>query len=332
MIRYGILGFGLHAVKRLVPAFAVAHDSMLIGLWRRDLEKAHANARDYDIDNVFSTAEALCASPKVDAVFVASPDAFHMRDSLLALRHGKPVLCEKPLAMHSKEVERMLAASREANVLFGVAQNFRYTRSANLIRDWVEAGRIGKPIFCSAHYYSQSGQSLRAWMHDPAVACGGVIGDIGIHCLDVLRFILQDEVTAVSTMAQRDAQSGAVEAHASLAMEFTRGTIGSVMVSAHSEYRTLVEVSGENGVIRSENCFSGLGTVDVQLLLSGKVMDSQQVTNADAHTRMLDAFSAAVQGRGSYRAMGEDGLKNQQVLDAAYASWHSGKKEVLSTL
>ena len=332
MIRYGILGFGLHAVKRLVPAFAAAKDSTLIGLWRRDPKKAHTNAQDYGIDKVLANADDLCASQDVDVVFVTSPDAFHMRDTLLALQHKKPVLCEKPLAMHAEEVERMLTAARSANVLFGVAQNFRYTRSVNLIRDWVQAGRIGKPIFASAHYYSQSGQSLRAWIHDPAVACGGAIGDIGIHCLDALRFILQDEVASVSTLAQRDAQSGAVEAHAAITMEFTRGTIGSVMVSAHAEYRTLVEVIGESGVIRSENCFSGLGLVDVQLLLSGKVMDSQQVSNSDAHTRMLDAFSAAVEGRGSYSATGEDGLKNQRILDAAYTSWHSGKKEVLSTL
>ena len=331
MIRYGILGFGLHAGKRLVPAFAAAKYSRLTGIWRRDLEKAHANARDYGIDKLFPSAGDLCASPEVDAVFVASPDAFHMRDTLLALSHTKPVLCEKPLAMHAEEVEQMLAVARKANVLFGVAQNFRYTRSIDIIRAWVQAGRIGKPIFSSAHYYSQSGQSLRAWMHDPAMACGGVIGDIGIHCLDALRFILQDDVAAVTTIAQRDAQSGAVEANAAFTMEFTQGTIGSVMVSAHSEYRTLVEVIGESGVIRSENCFSVVGPVDVQLLLSGKVMDGQQVTNTGAHVRMLDAFSAAIQGHGSYGATGEDGLKNQRVLDAAYASWRSGKKEVIST-
>ena len=144
MVRYGILGFGLHGWKRLVPAFAGAKISKLTGIWRRNLDKAKANARDYGIEHVFSTAEDLCASSEVDAVFIASPDAFHMRDSLLALAHGKPVLCEKPLAMNVDEVEQMLAAARKTNVLFGVAQNFRYNRSVNLIRDWVEAGRIGK--------------------------------------------------------------------------------------------------------------------------------------------------------------------------------------------
>ena len=329
MIRYGILGFGLHGEKRLAPAFAEAKSSKLVGIWRRNLDKAQANARKFSIEHVFASAEDLCASPVVDAVFVTSPDAFHMRDTLLALNHRKPVLCEKPLAMNVAEAEQMLSAARKANVLFGVAQPFRYNRSLQLVRDWLAAGRIGKPIFASAFFCNQSGQSLRAWIHDPAVACGGVMGDVGIHCLDALRFVLQDEVAAVTTIAHRDAQSGAVETSAAITIDFRQGTIASVTVSSRTEYRTLVEVVGESGVIRSENCFSTLAPVDVQLLLSGKVIDSQQVSNADAFSRLLDAFSAAIEGHGAYGASGDDGLKNQRALDAAYTSWHSGRKEII---
>jgi predicted dehydrogenase len=330
MVRYGILGFGLHGWKRLVPAFAGAKNSTLTGIWRRNLDKAKADARDYGIEIVFGTAEELCASPQLDAVFVTSPDAFHMRDSLLAFAHNKSVLCEKPLAMNVEEVDQMLSAARKANVQFGVAQNFRYNRSVDLIREWVGAGRIGKPIFATSHFYFQSAESQRTWIYDPSLARGGPIGDVGIHCLDTLRYILHDDVTAVSTVAHRDAQSGGVEASAALAMDFRQGTIGSILVSFRSPYRSLVEIVGETGVIRSENGLTVTGMVDVQLLQSGKVLDSQQVTNADGYCRMLDGFSDAIEGRGNYRAPGEDGLKNQRVLDAAYSSWQSGRKEIIS--
>lgn len=329
MVRYGILGFGLHGWKRLVPAFAGAKTSQLTGIWRRNLDKAKANARDYGIETVFATPEELCASTEVDAVFVTSPDAFHMRDSILAFAHNKPVLCEKPLAMNAEEVEQMLAAARKANVLFGVAQCFRYNRSVNLIRDWVKVGRIGKPIFATSHFYFQSAESQRAWIYDPTLARGGPIGDVGIHCLDTLRYVLQDDVATVATLAHRDAQSGGVEASAALAMDFRQGTIGSILVSFRSPYRSLIEIVGEVGVIRSENGLTVTGMVDVQLLQSGKVVDSQQVTNADAYCQMVDGFSDAIEGRGSYRATGDDGLKNQRVLDAAYASWQSGRKEII---
>lgn len=329
MVRYGILGFGLHGVKRLVPAFAGARNSRLTGIWRRNLDKAKANAGDYNIETVFATAEELCASPSIDAVFVTSPDALHTRDSVLAMSHRKAVLCEKPLAMSVEQVEQMLAAAKQANVLFGVAQNFRYNRSVDLIREWVEAGRIGKPLFATSHFYFQSDESQRGWIYDPSLARGGPIGDVGIHCLDVLRYILQDDMTAVTTLAHRDAKSGGVEASAALSMDFRSGAIGSILVSFRSPYRSLVEIVGETGVIRSENGLTVTGMVDVQLLESGKIRDSKQVTNADAYCRMLDGFSDAIEGRGNYRAPGEDGLKNQRVLDAAYASWQSGRKEII---
>jgi len=330
MVRYGILGFGLHGGKRLVPAFGGTKNSKLTGIWRRNLDKAKANADDYGIETVFATAEDLCASPQVDAVFVTSPDALHMRDSLLAMTHHKAVLCEKPLAMSVEEVEHMLTAAKQVNLLFGVAQNFRYNRSVDLIREWVQAGRVGKPVFATSHFYFQSEESQRGWIYDPSLARGGPIGDVGIHCLDVLRYILQDDMTAVTTLGRRDARSGGVEASAALSMDFRSGAIGSILVSFRSPYRSLVEIVGETGMIRSENGLTVTGMVDVQLLESGKIRDSEQVTNADSYCRMIDGFSDAIEGRGSYRAPGEDGLKNQRVLDAAYASWQSGRKETIS--
>src|SRR6187402_2897559 len=129
MTRYGLLGFGHHAAKRLVPAFGATTSSTLTGLWRRDAEKARASASNHGIEHVFESEEELCASPLVDAVFVVSPDSLHLPHVLLAAKHGKAVLCEKPLGMNAGEVQQMLAAVRSAGVAFGVAQNFRYNRS-----------------------------------------------------------------------------------------------------------------------------------------------------------------------------------------------------------
>lgn len=330
MVRYGILGFGHHGGKRLVPGFAGAKASLLAGIWRRDLQKAQTNARDFGIEHVCRSAEELCASPFIDAVLVTSPDALHMRDTLLALRLGKPVLCEKPLAMHAREVEQMLVAAREANLFFGVAQNFRYNRSVNLIREWLQTGSIGKPVFANAQFHFQSERNPRQWIYDPALARGGPIGDVGIHCLDALRYILQDDVSSVATIARADEGTEEVEASASMALEFMQGTLGSVAVSFRSEYRTLIEIVGQHGVILSENGLNVDAPVEVQLLQHGKIIQQEQVSNADSYSRMLDGFSTAISGTSEYAATGEDGLKNQLALDAAYASWRSGHREVIA--
>jgi predicted dehydrogenase len=329
VIRYGILGFGHHAVKRFISAFAGADESILSGIWRRDENKARANAAEFGIEHIFSSAGDLCASPLIDAVLITSPDALHMHDTLLALANGKPVLCEKPLAMSSQEVKEMLAAARHADVAFGVAQNFRYNRSVNLVRKWIADGRIGKPVFATAQFYFNSGGSPRKWIYDTSLACGGAIGDVGIHCIDVLRFILNDNPVAISTLARSDQHSDAIDASAALALDFLQGTLGSVLVSFRSEYRTRIEITGECGTIESHNCLSVDDSVSVTLRKDDEIIEQQQVSNADAYSLMLDAFSRTIRGSALYTAPGEDGLTNQRALDAAYASWRSGRKEII---
>ncbi len=329
MIRYGLLGFGNHCAKRLVPAFPGARKSVLAGLWRRDQEKAAANAREYSIQS-FATAEAMCASAEIDAVFVTSPDALHLPHVLLALGHGKPVLCEKPLGMNAAEVGEMLAAAKEAGQRLGVAQNFRYNRSLEVMRGWIAEGRIGRPVLAHAQFCYPAEGSPRHWIYDPALACGGPIGDVGIHCVDALRFVLDSRVAAVNTLARADAESAPVEAYAAIGLDFTGGTMGAVTVSTRGAYRSLLEVSGETGAMVSQFGMTVEADVDVELWLAGKVAERKTVSNADGYSRMLDDFSNWVEGQREFRATGEDGLHNQQVLDAAYASWRTGERQTLS--
>lgn len=341
MVRYGILGFGHHGERRLAPAFEDAQHSQLTGIWRRNQERARENAQHFHIAHIFDSPEQLCASSAIDAVFVASPDALHCEHTLLALRHGKAVLCEKPLAMSASEAIRMTTAARAAGRPFGVAQNFRYNLSLERMRAMVAEGAIGQPVFAAAHFCFLSRNSPRTWINDGGMACGGPIGDVGIHAIDALRFVLQQEVVAVSTIA-RDGESRSpmegspassstsereLEESAALTLEFSRGALASIQVSFRAQYRTLVEVVGETGVLTAE---SGL-TVDLPVTIvhhsAGKVIHQEVVSNADAYSRMLDAFSATVQGTGSFASTGDDGLQNQRILDAAFRSWHSGCRE-----
>lgn len=329
MTRYGILGFGHHAIKRLLPGFAGATSSRVSGLWRRDPAKAAANARDHGIAHNFPSAEALCASPEIDAVFVVSPDALHLPHVLLAAQHGKPVLCEKPLAMNAAEAEQMLFATRAAGVVFGVAQNMRYNASVQLIREWIREGRIGAPLLVHSQFCYDTERSPRTWIYDPTLALGGPIGDVAIHCLDALRFVLSTDVIEVSTLAHKDARSGEVESHAVVNLAFGNGAMGAVSVTTRGAYRSLIEATGETGVIVCEDGLTVDHPVDVLLYRNGKVAAHQRVSNTDAYSRMLDSFSAAVEGRGTYLATGEDGLHNQRALDAAYESWHTGMKQTI---
>jgi predicted dehydrogenase len=326
-VRFAILGFGHHAVRRLLPAFSKCTEATLVGMWRRDQAAARQNCAEYKIPHCFPTREALCSSPDVDVVFITSPDAMHWDDTLLALRYGKAVLCEKPVAMNAAEAEEMQAAARAAGLLYGVAQNFRFNRSVEWMREQIAAGRIGKPQLAHAQYSYPAAQAPRKWITDPTLACGGPIADVGVHCIDALRYVLGAEVASVSTLAQKDRMSGSVEAIASLQLEMKGGIYANVTASARAPYRTLMEVNGSEGVLVAENGLTVDRPVELVLRRSGEVLDTVTVENGDGYTRMLDTFALTLRGEASFPASGVDAISNMRALDAAYASWRSGRRE-----
>ena len=327
MIRFGIIGFGLHGVRRLMPGFALAKQCRVTAVQRRDLAKARATASEYGIPLAFDSVAELCASPEVDAVLVTSPDSLHLPDTLTAIAHGKPVLCEKPMAMSAAECRQMVEAASTAKVLLGVAHIFRFEESTRWFREQIAAGAIGRPVFARSEFsYSGVGHG-RKWLTDPTLAAGGPISDVGVHCIDTLRFVLQDEVVRVTARAAFDECSEPVEAAGVLTLEFAGGTLGAVMVSTRAEYRTPLEVVGEGGVLLADNGLTVDRPVELRLRRDGKPDETRTVSNAEAYGRQVDAFAAAVLGEGKFPAPGIEGWRNQEILDAAFRSVKSGRAE-----
>lgn len=330
MVRFGIVGFGLHAVKRMMPAFAQAKNSKAVALSRRTMEKAEESSAEWHIPLAYDSATELACSTEVDAVFVTTPNKFHFADVLTVIAAGKPVLCEKPLAMNADECRQMVEAARKAGVPFGVAHVFRFEDSVRGIRKRIQAGQIGTPIFARSEFCFPGGaEHPRKWLHDMDIAGGGPIMDIGVHCVDTLRYILQDEIIKVSAHGTHDQLSGSMEAAATLLLEFSRGTLGTVSVSFRSGYRTPLEFVGTDGILFADNGLTVERPINIQLLSNGQVIESETVFNTSAYTTMLDSFADSLEGKGKFPAPAEEGWQNQEVLDAAYRSIKNGTTEVV---
>lgn len=327
MIRFGIAGFGLHAVRRLMPGFKLAQNCKVTALSRRDQQKAREAAQQYSVPHVFGSTEELGHCPEVDAVLVTTPDVCHCSDVLTAVRAGKPVLCEKPMAMNAEECRRMVEAARQAGVLLGVAQIFRFEESTARLRARIAAGDIGDPIFARAEFsYPGTGHG-RTWLYDPTIAAGGPIADVGVHCIDALRYILQDEPRRVTARGHRDQGSGKVEAAAVLTLEFGRGTLATVLVSTRVAYRTPLEFVGTSGALRADDGLRVDPPVSLELWRDGKLVAAEEASNHLAYARQVDAFASAIEAGQPFPVPGEVGWQNQIILDAAYRSLSSGKAE-----
>lgn len=330
MVRFGIVGFGLHAVRRLMPGFALSKNCQVTALSRRDMPRAQESAREYKIPLAFDSVAELCRSSEVDAVLVTTPNSSHLQDVLTAIDAGKAVLCEKPLAMNSAEAREMVEAARRHKLLFGVAHIFRFDESVRKIRDHVAAGEIGRPIFARSEFSFLAGPShARSWLYDASVAGAGPIFDIGVHCIDTLRFVLQDEVVRVSASATSDEYSGDVESAAVLTLECSRGTIGSVLVSYRSSYRTPLEFVGDAGVLFADNGLTVDHPIEIQLRRGDDIVRRETASNHLAYALQVDAFADWMESKSQFPAPGEEGWRNQEILDAALRSVKSGKVEAV---
>ena len=327
MIRFGIAGFGLHAVRRLMPGFARAQNCKVVGLSRRDSTKAREVATQYGIPHVFTSTEELSRCPDVDAVLVTTPNACHLQDVLTAVAAGKPVLCEKPMAMNAEQCRQMVEAARKARVLLGVAQVFRFEESTARFREHIAAGDIGRPIFARAEFSFSGSGHHRTWLYDHSLSGGGPIADVGVHCIDALRYILQDEPRRVSVIGRHDEESGDVEAAAVVSLEFQSGTLAAVLVSTRADYRSPLEIVGDRGVLRADDALNVERPIQLELWRSGKRVSEETVSNHLAYARQVDSFAAAIEGRNAFPVTGEQGWQNQLILDVAYRSLSSGKSE-----
>jgi predicted dehydrogenase len=327
MIRFGIAGFGLHAVRRLMPGFALAQNCKVVALSRRDSNKAREAAAQYKIPHVFASTEDLCRCDEVDAVLVTTPNACHLRDVLTAVAARKPVLCEKPMGMNADECRRMVEAARNAGVLLGVAQVFRFEESTARFRERITAGDIGRPIFARAEFSFPDSGHHRTWLYDRSLAGGGPIADVGVHCIDALRYVLRDEPRRVSVVGRSDERSGNVESAAIMTLEFQRGALATVLVSFRAHYRTPLEIVGDAGVLRADDALNVERPVKLELWRDGGRVAEETVSNQLAYARQVDAFAGAIEGREVFPVPGQQGWQNQIILDAAYRSLSSGKSE-----
>ncbi|MBV9182699.1 MAG: Gfo/Idh/MocA family oxidoreductase, partial [Acidobacteria bacterium] len=219
-------------------------------------------------------------------------------------------------------------AARRQGVLFGVAQVFRFNESVRTLRDWVADERIGRLVFARAEFsFFADSIHPRSWLYDATVAGGGPILDLGVHCIDALRFILADEVRRVFCVASSDDRSGTVEAAACLTLEFSRGAFGSVMLSFRAPYRTPIELVGERGTVRANDGLNVEHPVEVEFLRDGAVLETKATSNRLAYGLQVDAFAEAIEGKAQFPIPGEEGWRNQQILDAALRSAASARVE-----
>lgn len=187
-IRWGIIGCGDVTEVKSGPGFQKAAHSELVAVMRRDAALAEDYARRHNVSKWYSDAEQLIEDPQVDAVYIATPPAFHKEYAIKAMKAGKPVYVEKPMAMNVAECEEMLEASRQADVPLFVAYYRRQLPRFLKVKELLESGIIGEARLVTTIHLGQFKKS--SWRVQPEISGGGLFVDVASHTLDLLDYLL----------------------------------------------------------------------------------------------------------------------------------------------
>ncbi|MFD1778528.1 Gfo/Idh/MocA family protein [Fredinandcohnia salidurans] len=245
MVRVGIIGTNW-ITERLLEAVKSVEDFELSAVYSRTRERAEEFADKYEIETTFTNLEEMAASSNIDAVYIATPNAYHAEQSILFLQNGKHVLCEKPLAANATEVKKMIETAKEHNVLLMEAMKSTLLPNFKAIQNNLhKIGRVRK-FFSSYCQYSsrydkyKEGIILNAF--NPIFANGALM-DLGTYCLYPLVTLFGEpkDIKATSVMLE----SG-VDGEGSVLLQY-EDKEAVVMYSKISNSHLPTEIQGENG-------------------------------------------------------------------------------------
>ena len=242
-LRCGILGTGW-MLGKFADAFRLIDGASLVGVASRDMERARAAGAKHGVPRAHASYESLVSDPNVEIIINALHNGLHCEWTVRALEAGKHVLCEKPLACSSAEVERMFAAAHANKrwLLEGFMHRF-HPQMAEAKRV-VTAGEIGRVLYIRSHRTVRGrDRDNPRWWRD---AGGGALMDIGCYCVNLSRFFADAEPTRVEANAHFDEETG-VDLTLSGSLQFDRGVTGHFLCSMEAEPSYPAEIIGTNG-------------------------------------------------------------------------------------
>ncbi len=333
---WAIVSTGRHPDQKAAPAINAAQDTELVAVFSREMGRAQAFAEKHGARAVYDDFDALLHDPAVDVVYLASPNFLHCEQTVKAAQAGKHVLCEKPMALTVEECRFMMEACHGQNVRLGVGFHLRYHPAHQRLRDLVQDGVLGAIALVQAQWgYGARGQEkpgprapLSQWWEDPAMVGAGTWMGSGVHCVDLLRYVLGKEVIEVAAITDAT-EAVPLEHLATVLLRFEDGTLGTAIASRRlPDSRNDVVVYGSHGrcVVRDSLVTDLQGEFEVVSELEQAQEWYAPPDPLAMYVRQVESFNEAVASGTEPAATGWDGLKVVAITEAVVESARTGRR------
>ncbi len=252
ILNWGLIGCGDIAQKRVAPALRDLQSCNLLAVARSRPDLAESFANQFGARRWYPTWQEMLADTEIDAVYIATPVHLHARQTVAAAEAGKHVLCEKPMAMNTKECDEMIAACRANKVKLGIAYYRHFYPVIERVKRVIAAGEIGKPVLVQVNafeWFDPEPGHRRSWLLNRELAGGGPMFDFGCHRIEVLVNVF-GPVKHVTSVVSNVVFDREVEDTAISLFQFEAGPCGVLAVThAASEHGDTLDVFGTQGSI-----------------------------------------------------------------------------------
>ncbi len=319
-LRWGLLSTA-RINRALIPAIRASRRSELVAVASRSREQAEHYAREWNIPRAFGSYEAMLESDAVDVVYISLPNRLHAEWAIRALRAGKHVLCEKPIATRLDDMDAMIAAARESGRVLAEAFMYRHHPQTLKVKALVDSGAIGTPKLVRGAFTFTISRPNDVRLN-PALD-GGSLWDVGCYPVSYARLIFGREPLAVQGTAVIGA-SGVDETFLGL-MRFGQDAFAQFDCGFRAPERMHIEVVGSEGVIVVPSPFKPSARETIYLGKSSTALEPVVVEGPE-HLylgEVEDMADAVLEGKPPRISL-EDSRGNVQTLLALYRAAGAG--------
>ncbi|ALA52035.1 Gfo/Idh/MocA family oxidoreductase [Shouchella clausii] len=255
-LKVAVVGCGSIAIHRHVPEYAANPNVELVAFCDLNIEVAQKLADQYGVKQVYDSHEAMLKEAKMDAVSVCTQNVDHAQVSIDAANAGCHVLCEKPMATSIEEAQQMIDAAKANNVKLMIGHNQRLMPPHVKAKEILQSGKIGKPLTFKTTFGhggpdSWSIQGKDTWFFQKDKAFVGAMGDLGVHKIDLMRWLFDEEVAEVAAFVETLDKDADVDDNATTLLRMENGAIGT-MAASWTYYKgedNTTTIYGEKGVL-----------------------------------------------------------------------------------
>jgi len=323
-IKWGILSTAKIGLQKVIPAMQQGIYCEIIAIASRDKVKAEQVVQGLNIPNVYGSYEELLQDKNVEAVYIPLPNNLHVPYTELALKHGKHVLCEKPIALTAEEAEKLAQVkSKYPSLKLAEAFMYRYHPQWQKARELVEEGAIGevKTIQAFFSYYNVDPANIR----NIKEAGGGGLMDIGCYCISQSRFILGAEPSRVLGIVDYDPNTHTDRLTSGI-LDFGNATATFTCSTQLNPFQRF-HIFGTKGSIEIEIPVNVPPDVPSRIFLHKAGQTSEEIVfeAVNQYTLQGDAFSKAIIENADLETEFEDAVNNMKVIEAVVESNKTGR-------